>query len=92
MQQVTVKVFGALQERFGRHARTVPLRSATTLRDLLAALASTDSDLVAKLKAGLEEGYLNVLINGRNARFLNGDDTRLKPGDVVAFLPPIGGG
>ncbi|MCK5246700.1 MoaD/ThiS family protein, partial [Candidatus Bipolaricaulota bacterium] len=49
-------------------------------------------DLSAKLVAGLDAGYLNVLINGRNIQFLQGHDTVLNDGDTVAFLPPVGGG
>lgn len=91
-QSVTVRVFGGLRE----HARRSPLAyapaEAATLADLLAQLDRDEPDLARALHAGLREGYLNILVNGRNARFLAGDRTPLAAGDVVAFLPPIGGG
>lgn len=33
-----------------------------------------------------------VLVNGRDARDLNGLDTPLRPDDIVAIFPPIAGG
>ena len=33
-----------------------------------------------------------ILVNGRNISFLDGLDTRLRDGDAVVFIPPVGGG
>ena len=33
-----------------------------------------------------------ILVNGVNVHSLEGLDTRLKPEDIVAIFPPIGGG
>ncbi|MHA1648787.1 MAG: MoaD/ThiS family protein [Candidatus Helarchaeota archaeon] len=33
-----------------------------------------------------------MLVNGRNINFLDGRNTKLKDGDVVAISPPIAGG
>ena len=33
-----------------------------------------------------------VLVNGRSINFLGGLETRLKNGDTVVLLPPVGGG
>lgn len=33
-----------------------------------------------------------ILVNGRDARELQGLDTPLKPGDVIAIFPPVAGG
>ena len=70
----------------------MPIPSPPTLSGLLAELAKTSADLGAALRTGLDDGYLNILVNGRNVRFLAGFDTELSPGDSVAFLPPVGGG
>ena len=37
-------------------------------------------------------GFLQFLINGKSASSLNGPQTELKDGDVLAILPPVGGG
>jgi len=89
---VTVKVFGGLRDREDRSNLCVPIRPETTVDGLLAILDRSDPALAEALRRGLSEGYLNVLVNGRNARFLAGDATKLADGDAVAFLPPIGGG
>jgi len=90
---VTIKIFGGLREKLGAsHAERSIAEAGTTLARLLADLEADHPDLVEQLRAGLAEGYLNALCNGRNVRFLDGTDTALVDGDVVAFLPPVGGG
>jgi MoaD family protein len=90
--RVVVKVFGALRERLGAASREVDVPPGGTIRDLLRVLGSLVPALVPDLERGLSEGYLNVLVDGRNARFLDDLETRLHGGETVAFLPPIGGG
>jgi len=68
---------------------------AERLGDLLAALSK-------KYGTGFrcwvleEDGQLShhsiVLVNGRDARDLNGLDTVLHPGDIIAIFPPVAGG
>ncbi len=68
------------------------MESRSALAVLLQELEIDFPVLAAKLVTGLDAGYLNVLINGRNIHFLQGHDTVLQDGDTVAFLPPVGGG
>ncbi len=37
-------------------------------------------------------GFLQFLINGKSVSTLNGLNTKLSDGDVLAILPPVGGG
>ena len=90
--RVIVKVFGALRDGFGATAREIGIPEGGTLHDLLAALATICPNVAPKLHQGLRDGFLNVLVNGRNAKFLDDLGTHLNPDDTVAFLPPIGGG
>ncbi|MFC2083251.1 MoaD/ThiS family protein, partial [Candidatus Bipolaricaulota bacterium] len=71
---ITVKVFGGLRESFdgGTRSRHLPFRA--TLSVLLDGLESDYPDLATKLTAGINAGYLNTLINGRNVQFLQGQD------------------
>ena len=38
------------------------------------------------------KGFLQFLVNGNSTSTLNGLDTELNNGDVLAILPPVGGG
>lgn len=38
------------------------------------------------------KGFLQFLINGRSATTLDGLKTKLEDGDVLAIIPPVGGG
>lgn len=90
--QVTVKVFGGLRELVGVPAVSVSLQPNATLTNLLDELRRFLPELHEKLQSGLNDGYINILVNGRNFRFLEGFDTSLSDGTVIAFLPPVGGG
>lgn len=43
-------------------------------------------------KTGSVRGFLQFLINGKSATTLNGLQTEIEDGDVLAILPPVGGG
>ncbi|MHA1358344.1 MAG: MoaD family protein [Candidatus Helarchaeota archaeon] len=53
--------------------------------------ASLDNTLLNPETRELQH-YILILVNGRNIRFLDGRNTSLKDGDVVAISPPIAGG
>lgn len=83
---VQVRLFAALRERAGWGERLIPLgASLTNAADLWRQLALDDSPA-----AGVEElpPSIRVAINKAFAA----PDTPLRPGDEVAFLPPISGG
>ena len=50
------------------------------------------TDYVYSADSGEIKGFLQFLINGKNASSLNGLQTKIKDGDVLALLPPVGGG
>jgi len=90
---VTIKVFGGLRELMGGLGSIdAPVPSPATVSGLLSVLDGSHPDLASQLRSGLGDGYLNVLVNGRNVRFLNGLDSGLSADDSIAFLPPVGGG
>jgi sulfur-carrier protein len=43
-------------------------------------------------KTGLPKNFLQFLVNGTSTSALKGLETELKAGDVLAILPPVGGG
>jgi MoaD family protein len=90
--KVTVKAFGGLREVIGSSAVFVHLPYEATIADLLVEIRRCHPLFSEKLETGLTKGYINILLNGRNVRFLDGMATHLSDGVTVAFLPPVGGG
>jgi molybdopterin synthase sulfur carrier subunit len=43
-------------------------------------------------KKGEVQEFLSFLVNGKNINIMQGLDTKLEEGNVIAILPPIGGG
>lgn len=81
-----VRLFAALRERAGWGERLVPLgASPSSAADLWHRLALDDSPAA---DAGGLPPSIRVAINQAFAA----PDTPLRPGDEVAFLPPISGG
>ena len=89
---VTIKVFGGLRDAFGASSFEHPIGEGATIAGLIESLSAIHADFGEKLRQGLADGYLNALVNGRNAQFLDRMETVLHPGDSIAFLPPVGGG
>jgi molybdopterin synthase sulfur carrier subunit len=50
------------------------------------------ANYVYDAKTHCVRGFLQFLINGKSASAIMGLQTELKDGDVLAILPPVGGG
>jgi sulfur-carrier protein len=80
----TVKFFATLRQVTGERETVV---AAATVAELL--------DNLAGAYEGKLERYVKVstvLVNNKNVRYLKGENTRLKPDDIVSIYPPLGGG
>ena len=90
---VTVRAFATLREVMDKEVR-LDLPAGAQLRLLLAELTGRYQGLNDRLFADPEtlRDYVNILKNGRNIYFLNGLDTRLDDGDLIALFPPAAGG
>jgi molybdopterin synthase sulfur carrier subunit len=83
---VTVLYFAWLRERVGRSEETVDLPAdVRSVGALIAWLAGRDP---AHATALAEANKIRCAVNQEFA----GPDTPLKPGDEVAFFPPVTGG
>jgi len=49
-------------------------------------------DYVYEAATGQPKSFLQFLVNGNSTLSLNGLNTELKDCDVLAILPPVGGG
>ncbi len=96
--QVKVRFFTSLREIVGKReeALTFDVNDKVTVALVLKNLAKeygvTFSEYVYNDKTGRPNGFLQFLVNGTSTATLIGFETELKDGDVLAILPPVGGG
>ena len=68
---------------------------ANTLDDAFAKISETMGDDFKRRVLnddGTPRSLINIYINGKNAKFSSGLDTKLSDGDVVSILPAVAGG
>ena len=98
MGEMRVNFYATLRQITGK--KTVEVETgdgaaSLTVRELLDRLFSVYPGLAGELvdEQGDLHGYVHVLINGRDAPYLQtGMDTRLSPEDHVDIFPAVGGG
>ena len=94
MPRVRLKTFGVLHRVTGSVEHLVEVEEGATVLDLLERFFDRYPQVKAEiLREGVISGDYRVLLNGREVSFLpEGPRTRLKEGDEVAVIPPVGGG
>lgn len=96
--QVSVRFFTSLREAIGKKEETLkfPEGEKVTVDMVLEKLKQRYGtpfvEYVYDQKTGAVKGFLQFLVNGKSASTLNGMQTELDDGDVLAILPPVGGG
>jgi len=68
--KVTVKLFGGIGNFAGISTVSVLLPPHAAISEALKELYQSHSALQEKLEKGVAEGYINIIVNGRNIRFL----------------------
>ncbi len=71
-------------------ARLLPL--TLVLKTLSKEYGAPFKDYVFDGATSQPKGFLQFLVNGNSTTSLNGLQTELKDNDVLAILPPVGGG
>lgn len=92
--KVTVKTIGPFSERIGFSQLTVNLKGRT-IGDLLKQLCDEYGRNFRETmfnKQGSVRPYIKLLVNGRGLHVLQGIETTLRDGDIVAIFPPVAGG
>jgi MoaD family protein len=96
--QVSVRFFTSLREIVGKKEETIefPEGEKVTVEVVLKTLAQRYGkrfvEYVYDRETGEARGFLQFLVNGKSASTLNCLETELADGDVLAILPPVGGG
>ncbi len=95
--EVTVRYFTVLRETVGKREETLsfPDDAAVTVDRVLKLLSQRYGAAFTEYvygASGQPRGFLQFLINGASVAALNGLASALGDGDVLAILPPVGGG
>ncbi len=96
--RVSVRFFTSLREIVNKREETLefPEGEKVTVDTALKALVQRHGkrfvDYVWDSETGEVRGFLRFLVNGKSASSMNGLQTELQDGDVLAVLPPVGGG
>lgn len=96
--RVSVRFFTILSEVTGKKEEVLkfPKGQTVTVSSVLEILAERYgkgfAEYVYDSNTREVKGFLQFLVNGRSASSFNGLDTRLQDGDVLAIIPPVGGG
>jgi molybdopterin synthase sulfur carrier subunit len=91
---VELRCFGPVREAVGAKTTDRELPDGATVGDLLRELTAEAPELEGQLLDETDEvgGSINVTVEGRNVRQLDGAATTLSDGDVVRIAPPVVGG
>ena len=96
--QISVRFFTSLREIVNKKEETLefPDGEKVTVGKVLEILAQRHgkdfAEYVYDAKTREVRGFLQFLLNGKSASTMRGLQTELKDGDVLAILPPVGGG
>jgi MoaD family protein len=93
--EVLVRFFAELRERLGRREDRLKLPRGGTVEEALAALAArygeSFSGYVFDSRGRFRQGLI-LLVSGDVVEPEDFTTRRLREGDVLAILPPVGGG
>ena len=93
--KVKVRYFTFLRELIGRREEEYEFEKEPTVEELIKFIAEKygkeAKDYLFEKDGRLKE-ILSFLVNGKSITSLKGPKTKLKDGDILAIMPPVGGG
>lgn len=91
---VTVEIAFSFKRELGDAYRHLELPEEAMVLDAFGAMANRHPVFRERVfdESGLVRRNINALINGGNVQLREGLRTKLKEGDRLSVLPPVGGG
>jgi MoaD family protein len=96
--QVSVRFFTSLREIVDKKEEALKFSEGervtvdVVLKTLAQRYGKRFVEYVYDRKTKDVRGFLQFLVNGKSATTIKGLETELEDGDVLAILPPVGGG
>jgi len=96
--EVKVRFFTNLREIVNKREETLTFSEGEkvtvnlVLKTLSQKYGTPFTEYVYNGKTGQPKNFLQFLVNGTSTSTLNRLETKLKEGDMLAILPPVGGG
>ncbi|MGA2462429.1 MAG: MoaD/ThiS family protein [Candidatus Bathyarchaeia archaeon] len=94
--KVTVKFLAAAREKAGVREETLQLEGATTVLEILKALAARHGDKLKEYLFDPESGnprpHLQFLLNGRSVSMMGGFSAEVTEDATMMIFPPTSGG
>jgi molybdopterin synthase sulfur carrier subunit len=96
--KIKIRLFTTLREIANKREDTLSFREdqkvtvSMVLKTLAEKYGKAFVDYVYDNKTAKVKSFLQFLVNGTSTSTLDGLETELKDGDVLAILPPVGGG
>ena len=93
--EVEVRYYAMLRDAAGRRSEELELPEGSSFGDLMGVVVEKYGAEFRRYvfdDGGRERDYLSFMVNGVSVHSREGFDTPLADGDVVAILPPVGGG
>jgi len=93
--KIEIKFFTSLREITGKKVDELQLQNNITVDELITLLSKKYGDKFREYtynKKGEIQDFLSFLVNGKNINIMQRFDTKLHEGDIIAILPPVGGG
>jgi len=91
---ITLEIAFSFKRELAEDYSALELAEGATVRDAIVALVERFPEIRERLfdEQGGIRRHINALVNGGNIQFRERFDTRLREGDRLSILPPVGGG
>ena len=95
MPEITIRVFGPVRDRVGKGIIKLEIKDNQTLIQVINSLIveyHSLSNIILSPKNSEPKQKVNFLLNGKSITLPKDASKKLRNGDILAILPPVGGG